>query len=169
MASGHVFATVGTTKFDLFISTLSCQNILHTLSEKGYNKLTMQIGHGTEVPCTGLIHGVDVDYFRFKDSIADDIQKADLIISHAGAGSCLEALGAGKPLLVVINEDLMDNHQIELAQQLHSDGYLLYTNCANLEQTLRDMNVSTLKPFPQADPYKFTDYLEKMFGFDHQM
>ena len=28
MASGHVFATVGTTKFDLFISTLSCQKVL---------------------------------------------------------------------------------------------------------------------------------------------
>jgi len=29
MASGLAFATVGTTKFDLFISTLSCQNVLH--------------------------------------------------------------------------------------------------------------------------------------------
>lgn len=28
MASRHVFATVGTTKFDLFISTLSCQKVL---------------------------------------------------------------------------------------------------------------------------------------------
>ena len=47
----------------------------------------------------------------------------------AGAGSCLEVLGARKPLLVVINDDLMHNHQLELAQKLHKDGHLFYTTC----------------------------------------
>lgn len=46
-----------------------------------------------------------------------------------GAGSCLEVLGAGKPLLVVINDKLMDNHQLELAKQLQADGHLLYCTC----------------------------------------
>ena len=46
-----------------------------------------------------------------------------------GAGSCLEVLEAGKPLVVVVNEKLMDNHQIELAQQLYNDGHLLYCTC----------------------------------------
>ena len=46
-----------------------------------------------------------------------------------GAGSCLEALGENKPIVVVINEDLMNNHQTELAHKLHSDGHLFYSNC----------------------------------------
>jgi len=128
----------------------------------------MQIGHGTVVPPSGLICGVQVEYFRFKDSITKDIQCADLIISHAGAGSCLEALGARKPLLVVINEDLMDNHQLELAQKLHEDGHVHYTTCAHLEHTLQHMDIQTLKPLPTVDNKKFTDFLDSIFGFENQ-
>ena len=47
----------------------------------------------------------------------------------SGAGSVLESLGAGKSLLVVINDDLMGNHQLELAYQLSNDGHLYYCNC----------------------------------------
>lgn len=47
--------------------------------------------------------------------------------THAGAGSILEALSLQKPLVVVINDQLMNNHQTELARQLHKDGHLLYT------------------------------------------
>ncbi len=51
------------------------------------------------------------------------------VFFSSGAGSCLEALGAGKPLLVVVNDKLMDNHQLELARQLHMDSHLLYCTC----------------------------------------
>ncbi|XP_009958580.1 PREDICTED: UDP-N-acetylglucosamine transferase subunit ALG13 homolog, partial [Leptosomus discolor] len=70
-----------------------------------------------------------VEVFRFKDSLAQDLERADLVISHAGAGSCLETLEKGKPLIVVINEKLMDNHQLELAKQLHRGGHVLCCNC----------------------------------------
>lgn len=141
---------------------------LQVLRARGYTKLTMQIGHGTIVPPSGLICDVQVEYFRFKDSITEDIQRADLIISHAGAGSCLEVLGARKPLLVVINEDLMNNHQLELAQQLHEDRHVHYTTCTNLEHTLQHMDLQTLEPFPTVDSHKFTDFLDSIFGFQSQ-
>merc|ERR1712096_56405 len=61
------------------------------------------------------LSGVEISWFRLKPSIAEDMRSADLVISHAGAGSVLEALEARKLLLVVINDSLMDNHQMELA------------------------------------------------------
>ena len=49
-----------------------------------------------------------------------------------GAGSVLETLQARKPLIVVINDLLMDNHQLELASQLAEDGHLYYATCRSV-------------------------------------
>ena len=46
-----------------------------------------------------------------------------------GAGSVLETLGAGKSPLVVINDELMGNHQEELAKQLQKLHHLHYCTC----------------------------------------
>ena len=66
---------------------------------------------------------------------------------------------------MVINEELMDNHQLELANQLHKDGHLIY--CATpskLNATLKSMDVSTLKPYKAGEPQKFAAYLDKVMG-----
>uniref|UniRef100_A0A8C5C513 UDP-N-acetylglucosamine transferase subunit ALG13 n=1 Tax=Gadus morhua TaxID=8049 RepID=A0A8C5C513_GADMO len=99
---------------------------------RGFERLVLQVGRGSVLP--GPESGLDLtlEAFRFKDSISEDIARADLVISHAGAGSCLEALGARKPLLVVVNNKLMDNHQQELARQLHKESHLLYCTCRSV-------------------------------------
>ena len=52
--------------------------------------MTVQYGNGSFEPRTGLREGIKVECYRFKDSIVKDIKDADLVISHAGAGTCLE-------------------------------------------------------------------------------
>uniref|UniRef100_A0A2K6F8N7 UDP-N-acetylglucosamine transferase subunit ALG13 n=1 Tax=Propithecus coquereli TaxID=379532 RepID=A0A2K6F8N7_PROCO len=95
----------------------------------GYNRLILQIGRGMVVPEPFSTESFTLDVYRYKDSLKEDLQKADLVISHAGAGSCLETLEKGKPIVVVINEKLMNNHQLELAKQLHKEGHLFYCTC----------------------------------------
>ncbi|EDL14724.1 mCG8132, isoform CRA_b, partial [Mus musculus] len=101
---------------------------------------------------------------RYKDSLKEDLQQADLVISHAGAGSCLESLEKGKPLVVVVNEKLMNNHQFELAKQLHKEGHLFYCTCSTLPGLLQSMDLSTLKCYPPGQPEKFSAFLDKVVG-----
>lgn len=161
-----VFVTVGTTSFDELIAAVSSPAAEQVLRSRGCRQLVLQIGRGALQPAPQHGPAFVRDVFRFKESLAEDLRRADLVISHAGAGSCLETLEEGKPLLVVINEKLMDNHQLELARQLHKDGHVLYCNCSTLVETLQSMDLSTLKPFPPGQPEKFALFLDKVVGFE---
>ncbi|XP_055500161.1 putative bifunctional UDP-N-acetylglucosamine transferase and deubiquitinase ALG13 [Leucoraja erinacea] len=160
-----VFVTVGTTSFDELVEEISSERAVRILKDLGYRKLILQIGRGFVEPKPSVGTDFTVEVYRFKDSIADDIRNATLVISHAGAGSCLEILEAGKPLIVVINEKLMNNHQLELAKQLHRDGHLLYCTCSTLRKTLQKSDFTSLKPFPSGHPEKFAALMDNVFGF----
>ena len=155
-----IFVTVGTTEFDKLIDTLSDSAIVDTLVGLGYSHMTMQIGRGIVEPMQINHDKFTVDFFRYKNTIVEDINAADLVISHAGAGSCLEVLSAQKPLIIVINEDLMSNHQVELAQKLFSEGYLLYCTCKTLLTLLSSMNLFVLKPFEASCTPVFAAFMD---------
>lgn len=159
-----VFVTVGTTRFDELIESITSPENIQTLKDRGYERLVLQVGKGSLLPTADSCPHITLEAYRFKSSIADDIEQADLVISHAGAGSCLETLGAGKPLLVVVNDTLMDNHQLELAKQLHMDSHLLYCTCRTLTETLRTMDLSVLQPFLPGQPKLFANFLERALG-----
>ncbi|XP_059479630.1 translational activator of cytochrome c oxidase 1-like [Neocloeon triangulifer] len=127
-----VFATVGTTKFDKFTEVLVTTGVLKVLKGRGFTRLMIQYGNGSFIPPDCNLEGVQISSYRFKDSLKQDMSSADLVISHAGAGTCLEALELGKKLVVVVNEDLTDNHQVELAKKFADMGYLLYSTCVDL-------------------------------------
>ncbi|XP_076877366.1 UDP-N-acetylglucosamine transferase subunit ALG13 isoform X2 [Brachyhypopomus gauderio] len=158
-----VFVTVGTTSFDDLIVNITSSEVVKALLDLGYTDVVLQVGRGSVAPDPRSCPGLRVEAFSFKESISDNIQLADLVISHA-AGSCLEALGAGKPLLVVVNDKLMDNHQLELAKQLQAESHLLYCTCSTLLQTLRNMDLSTLVPFLPGQPQNFANFLDKAVG-----
>ncbi|XP_078116564.1 UDP-N-acetylglucosamine transferase subunit ALG13 [Sander vitreus] len=159
-----VFVTVGTTSFDELIESVTSPETVQSLKARGYERLVLQVGRGSLLPAADSCPHVRLQAYRFKDSIAEDIKQADLVISHAGAGSCLEALGAGKSLLVVVNDKLMNNHQLEMARQLHMDSHLLYCTCSTLTQTLRTMDLSVLQPFLPGQPKNFANFLDKALG-----
>ena len=46
------------------------------------------------------------------------------LYDHEGAGTILDAMRLGLPLIVVPNVQLLDNHQEELAQELQRQGYV---------------------------------------------
>ncbi|KAK7497803.1 hypothetical protein BaRGS_00010937 [Batillaria attramentaria] len=166
-AGKGAFVTVGTTEFDQLIMSVTSPDVRKVLRGKGYSSMLLQIGRGNFEPevVPASPDSPSVDFYRYKDSVAKDIQNADLVISHAGAGSVLESLTLGRPLVVVVNDKLMNNHQIELARRLNKDGYLHYCICSTLAATLEDVDVSSLRPLPPGNPTVFAEYLDSVMGF----
>lgn len=100
-----------------------------------------------------------VRYFDYSPSIAQEITTADLIISHAGAGTALEVLRKNKPLICVINDELMDNHQTELAGELAARGHVYSATPGTLARVLGAAELGRLEPFPPADPGLFRNFV----------
>jgi len=49
-----------------------------------------------------------------------------LMVVRSGSGSILDALRIGVPLVVVPNTDLLHNHQVELAEELAKQEYVVH-------------------------------------------
>ena len=56
----------------------------------------------------------------------------------------------------------MDNHQIELAEKLAGDEYLLYGTVATLTKTLETFQTVKLKPYPVPDASLFSSFVDKV-------
>ncbi|EUD66601.1 beta-1,4-N-acetylglucosaminyltransferase [Plasmodium inui San Antonio 1] len=126
-----LFVTVGSHKFDDLIKQIDTKDFHIFLRRQGFAKMTMQIGEGTYEPKLTYRHSRNkedfltrVKFFRYKKDLQKDLQKADLILSHAGSGTTIEGLRMKKKMLIVVNDKLKDNHQLAFARFLHSLNYL---------------------------------------------
>ncbi|XP_061353487.1 uncharacterized protein LOC133298245 isoform X1 [Gastrolobium bilobum] len=161
-----VFVTVGTTCFDALVRAVGSQNVKQELVAKGYTHLLIQMGRGSYVPTKSEgDSSLAVDYFTFSSSIADHLRSASLVISHAGSGSIFETLRLGKPLIVVVNEDLMDNHQSELAEELADRKHLYCASPQTLHQTIADMDLNSLLPYSPGDATPVAKHINRFLGF----
>jgi len=151
---GFIFVTVGTTKFDKLIEAFNCIELQQTIVKFGYYKIVFQIGRGTVIPISRskLVY----EYFTYKNNLKSDLNTADLVVSHAGAGTCLEVCTSSIRMLVVVNDMLMDNHQSELAEKLSNLGHCIYSNVSNLKSTF-ECNPSIL-----CAGIKFSDVFTKL-------
>ncbi|KAF8955455.1 hypothetical protein BDZ97DRAFT_1857822 [Flammula alnicola] len=141
---------IGSTRFDSLIASAFTERFLSSLRRKGYTNLVVQCGNSAFELASTIQNGetqslsragVDIKFWKFKPSLQADYEKADLVISHAGklgptlklrylmnmfagSGTILDVLRMGKPMIVVPNPTLLDNHQEELASALQSMGHL---------------------------------------------
>lgn len=157
-----LFVTVGSTRFDRLVNYILSDEFINILLELRFKRLIVQSGQSAyDKKRVDVMNNcpLDVTIYDYKSSIVDDIKAADVVIGHAGAGTCLEVLRLRKKLIVIANESLMDNHQNELAEQLSEDLYAIQATLDNLGESLIKVCRETkrLRPFPAADPAKFED------------
>mmetsp|Transcript_14549 Transcript_14549/g.24070 ORF Transcript_14549/g.24070 Transcript_14549/m.24070 type:complete len:168 (+) Transcript_14549:151-654(+) len=161
---GTVFVTVGTTLFDELIRILDSKQAHTLLFRKGYTRLLMQIGKGSHEPGLSQVPGFQVEFYRYKPTLAEDYRNASLIISHAGAGSIMESLELRKPLVVVVNELLMNNHQTEIASELAECGHLVHAVCSNLLDVLAGADFSKRVLLLPPDTKRFARIVDEVMG-----
>lgn len=170
----NIFVTVGTTDFDQLIRTIDTKEFVEYLQEIHCCRLVIQYGRGVYEPlhARSLCEKAAIycEAYRFKPTLDVDMQQADLIISHCGAGSILEAVKYKKRLVVVVNESLQDNHQTELADAMRDMGYCLSTTPAQLLSVLPALqsqarNTIGADSIPINDPSIFSKVVFDMFDF----
>ena len=104
-----IFATVGSTRYDsLFVA------IEKALTEN--DEAIFQIADGEYT-------NPSVTIIKFVADIHNYYQDADLIITHAGAGSVYNLLEMGKKIIVVQNTERLDPHQSDLVRFVASNNY----------------------------------------------
>lgn len=157
------FVTVGATaSFEALIHAILSAPFFQALASHAYTDLIIQYGSGGE-PLFDTLYSalkqnandlpeIAVSSFALDerglapymllaktggdgDGDGDD-GVSGVVISHAGSGTVLEALRLGVSIVVVPNEGLLDNHQVELAEALAEQGYVVHGRTEELEKSL---------------------------------
>ena len=172
--------------FEALIEAATAPGALNWMVQAGYTKLILQYGKGRQPDLPETYQKLHIEMYAFKPSLLEDLQKADLIVSHAGAGTVMEALRLHKKLAVVINTRLMDNHQTELAHAMGTRRHIFVVDdpsallvsgkdgdddddddtgyCSNNTWTKLDEFVP--EPYTGGDDHDFPRLLDRFMGFD---
>ncbi|KAH0542345.1 hypothetical protein FGG08_003282 [Glutinoglossum americanum] len=152
------FVTIGATaSFNSLISTALDRPFLKALREAGYTDLRLQFGREGRAIFDDFIinnedgseerYGLNITGFEYnRKGLGQEMRGATaykggvegVVVSHAGSGSILDALRLNIPIIVVPNPSLLDNHQVELAEELASQDYVVHGKIDDLPAAIAD-------------------------------
>lgn len=142
---------------------LSHQFINQCFAKRGCSLQHFQL---TQLTGTVTVDELCVEFFPYSDQLWNYISRADVIISHGGTGTIIDVLklplsrsspqkdlSSGVPLVVVYNDQLMDNHQQEIAHQFNLLGYCVplassQLTILSMEPILSQLVLGTIKLAP---------------------
>ena len=132
-----IFVTVGTTEFDDLIREMD------KYAYKTGEKVVCQIGYG------GRYVPRECKSFRAKPDISKELAHAEVVISHGGGGTILEALALGKKVIAVANPRMKMQHQEDLVDHLAKEGLIIKGKLGRLEKALKSKK--ELKPYEKPE------------------
>ncbi|KAI1148219.1 hypothetical protein F4825DRAFT_454677 [Nemania diffusa] len=161
------FVTIGATAgFRGLLQEVVSQKFLFMLKSLNFTNLVVQCGpdleyfdtirprHAQEscgVEITAFSYAPELKkYFMQASRGEDENGKRDcgVIISHAGSGSIIEALEFDSKLVAVPNSDLMDNHQLEIAEEMETQGFLIHGTLGSVAEAVEKINTMELRKWP---------------------
>ncbi|KAK7951569.1 glycosyltransferase family 1 protein [Apiospora aurea] len=143
--------TVGATaSFRRLIEEVVSPKVVAALAEQGYDSMVVQCGPDFEhfEAIRPSDPAVIMSGFSIERNITDYIRECTpsdgprkrhmgLVITHAGAGSLMDALRINTRVIAVPNADLMGNHQIELAEEFENLGWLIHSQLGKLHEAIK--------------------------------
>lgn len=151
-----IFVTVGTTSFD---SLINCVDEFAAKNVNMPHKIICQIGSGKYIP-------EHCSYFRFKPSIDQEIDDADLVITHGGS-TVFNLIISEKKFLAVANTDLADNHQSKLLARISSSRDIFWTDDVYSVPSLIESALSS-EPLPSEDN-NFSPFIDDLINYIGQV
>lgn len=131
----NIFVTVGTTPF---------RSLISILDEIALNDNLNNYIFQTSDPKTTTLNGYS---FQFTDNITHYYNSADLVITHAGAGTIYQLLELKKKIIVVPNLERIDKHQSDISSYMELRGHLLV--CWNISELAEKIGLaSDFNPVP---------------------
>lgn len=137
----NIFVTVGTTPYNTLFQHLSVihSNNWHFDCQTADASLTYPNLH-----C-----------FDYTNDWQSHVDQADLIITHAGAGSVYKLLERQKKIIVIPNLERIDHHQLDLASYVAKNGYaLVCDSLANIEQVITEAEQFKPAHYQKVDFFK---------------
>ncbi|ESU39249.1 Glycosyltransferase family 28 [Giardia duodenalis] len=159
----RVFTSVGTTRFDELVCIFGDEEVLQALTRVGVTHLTVQHGSSPfKVPPSAVNIGLKVSSFDYAPSLTSYLEDADVIFSHAATGIYLEAMQLWLPHFLIVNTNLHENHQAELAGLLadstrcrafaDANAFRAYLLSGMLASDLLPMKNATASDQPRVPP-----------------
>lgn len=149
-----VLVSVGTGRFDELI-----EQVDKCLSTTDF-MVCCQIGAGVYKP--------HHRHYGLSDSFKTDVDNADVVVTHAGAGTVFELLESGKKTLIVPNQFRVDKHQQDLAQYVEQQQFAgVCWQLDDLKQKLLEVHQTDYRPY-QKDVFFKADELLDYFGLANE-
>ncbi|KAI0535344.1 hypothetical protein GGR58DRAFT_479478 [Xylaria digitata] len=161
------FVTIGATAgFRSLLQEVVSPKFLTTLKSLDFTDLVVQCGPDLEyfetirpdhsekaysLKITAFSYAPDLDkYFTQASRGHDDNgeRECGVIVSHAGSGSIIGALEFDSKLVAVPNPELMDNHQLEIAEEMESQGFLIHGTLGSVAEAVEKIYIITLRKWP---------------------
>lgn len=157
--------TIGATApFNSLVRAVLQPGFVKALNQAGYTQLRIQYGdhsgeeifrqHTQALGDANVTDELEITGFGFKkEGLREEMRAVKgsapdlegMVISHAGSGSILDALRIGAPIVVVPNTDLLHNHQVELAEALAEQEYVIHGKVDDLESSIAQAEVLRAK------------------------
>ena len=111
------------------------------IMQVGYNKINSQYPH-----------------YDFSSNFTNDLQQANLVITHGGVGSIMQALLLGKKVIVVPRlekyHEHVSDHQLEISNKLAQEKYLyIAQDFTTLQNLVSQYHHLEFKPYPSNNQF----------------